>query len=130
MDRKNAATVPRAKDVPAIGATAQELADAHRQIAEFTGHTRARYRILKSSRPIVFRDMLADNETLELGAEIAAQRDAQNENARRETRGRKLASSLHIALPADKLQRPETAESLARLKELLADDHEPAEETP
>lgn len=76
MNRKNAVTVPRAKGVPGMEATADQLADAQRQIEGFVNHTKARYRILKASRPINFRPMVADRRTVELGQQIGEQRTA------------------------------------------------------
>ena len=116
MNRKNAVTVPRALDVPAMDATADQLAAAHRQIAEFTGHTKARYRILKAARPVVFRDMVADRDTVELGVQIDGQREALEAAQREQSRpGAKPVSiatphgRLGAPVPPDGLRGPETS---------------------
>lgn len=131
MNRRNAVCVPRAKDVPAMEAPAEALAAAYGQIADFQGYTKSRYRILKASRVVTFRPMMADRETVELGAQIGQQRaaleTAQREGQKQETKGRQAASRLGIAMTREKLRRPETAAALEALNELLESETDPTE---
>ena len=76
MNRKNPQIVSRALNVPAMNAPDEVLAAAHRQISDFTGETKARYKVLKAIRPITFRPMFADRAAVDLGAKITAQREA------------------------------------------------------
>ncbi len=102
MDRKNPFTIVRTQEVPAMDAPADLLAQEMERIAQHQSYPKARYKILKPLRPLAFRAVVADRETVELGAQIGAQRSAAlHQTTVADTRKRRVqARARELEIPA------------------------------
>jgi len=76
LNRKNAFTVERTQEVPAMDAPHELLAQEMERINAHMSYGRTRYRTLKAKFSVPFRRTIADNGTMYLGAEIATQQIA------------------------------------------------------
>jgi hypothetical protein len=132
MSRKNPFTVARAKDVPAMNATDEEMHEAMALIADQQAYAKVRYRTLHSKFARPFRRNLVDAETAELGRNMADQRAtleaSQKKEQAVESKARKISRELRMPVRPETLRRPETVPALERLQELLATT-DPAEVT-
>lgn len=102
--RQNPFCVARSQSVPAMDAPADIMSQEMGRIAAHQSYGKARYRVLKAKHVMPFRPMLADAETVELGARIGAQRSeietAKREQSRQVSRVRRIAGTLGSAAPS------------------------------
>lgn len=109
LDRRYLCTVPRVFDIPAMGASREELEYAERLNAEHNAYAK---RVFKTIKPHLFSDnfrgrmfkpCLVDGTTRTLGAKMAEDREAlteeTQETARMDRRSRNLARHLNMARP-------------------------------
>lgn len=125
-DRKNPFTIARTQEVPAMDASPEILAQEMERIAQHQSYPKARYKVLQPLKPLAFRGMVADRETVELGEEIGKQRAAVavavKEQTAREVKGRRAAGRAGVIMTQEKLRQPGTADDLHRLNQLLNDE--------
>lgn len=130
MNRKNPFTVARAKDVPAMNATEEQMHEAMAQIAEQQAYAKVRYRTLRTKFARPSRRNLVDADTAELGRNIQEQRANVEAGQKREqaveSKARKISRELQMPVRPETLRRPEAVPALERLHELLAAE-DPAE---
>lgn len=124
--RQNAFVVQRSKDIPAMEAPEELIAEEMALINAHQAHTKARYRVLKARYATPARRMMADRDTVELGQEITQQRDSiiqeEKKVGRIEAKGRRLMNDLGIATNPARPIREGQVEALSRLTELLGEE--------
>ena len=104
LDRRNPIEVPRVDPVPAMTATAEQLATAKAGIEGHSAYAKTLYRIIQPRfQRNMFQPILVDTATVELGQQISAAREAvQGEEKRRQAVKRKIqthARELGVATP-------------------------------
>jgi hypothetical protein len=76
LDRKNVFTVERANPIPAMGATPEQLDEEMRKIDAHQAHAKILYRTTRNTlKAHHYVTTLADDRTVEMGAEFAEQRE-------------------------------------------------------
>lgn len=80
--RRNAFLVERSREVPALDAPEELLAEEMRKVEAHMGYARTRYRVLKSKHAQDFRPTLADRQTVELGRVITGETNRIRERQR------------------------------------------------
>lgn len=134
MNDQNAFTVERSESPHALekyfDPGAGTLERQSRRIAAHNAYPKARFNLLKAQFAPTFRANVVDAATIRTGQEISQLITERTEQNRREqvtaAKARKLASDLGMSV-ANRTLRPETVESMAKLKELLLEPDEEGE---
>ena len=123
MNRENPICVERTEEVPAMEAPEELLAQEMARANSHLSYARTRYRILKARNAAPFRRNIADAQTVLLGTEMAGQQnkilEKRSEEQKQQSRVRQAARELQVTLPASVARRPQQAQNLKRLNELL-----------
>jgi hypothetical protein len=129
LDRRNPVCIPQTLSVPALNASAEQLAEERAKVEAHQGYGLRRYHLLKTKFKQIFRKNVVDRATVQLGAEMAAQQEAQREAKQHARRNNRLASQLGVALPQERAGTAAAGERLKDFKSALEEAEEEARET-
>ena len=121
MKRRDAFTVERTNDVPAIGATAEELGVEMAKLESHMGYARDRYRVLKSGYQPATRPNLVDRQTVEMANLITGAREEvasqKRQSAGRDYRLRQAAGEAGVSVAIIDRERPDVGSGLRQFSQ-------------